>query len=150
MFPSTSLRLHVFYVSKSLYLHASTSRYLLVSVSPCLRVSVSPCLGLHVSMSPCLHVSMSLHMSPCLHVYMSPCLLFPLSPCLYVSMSMFPCFRNSPTENGTDEKWELLFVLCKRKTETANFHFFAENGNGKWTFVFLGRQTINSIRRMLC
>ncbi len=28
-------------------------------------------------------------------------------------------------ENGNNEKWQLLFVCCKWKTETANFHLFA-------------------------
>ncbi len=38
--------------------------------------------------------------------------------------------------NGTNGKWQLLFVCCKRKTETANFHLFAENEKQK--FVYLG------------
>jgi hypothetical protein len=33
--------------------------------------------------------------------------------------------------------------------ETANFRFFALNGNGKRKFVFLGRQMINSNRQLL-
>jgi hypothetical protein len=35
------------------------------------------------------------------------------------------------------------------KTETANFHWYAGNGNGKRKFVFLGRQMINGNRRLL-
>jgi hypothetical protein len=37
------------------------------------------------------------------------------------------------------------FVCCIQKTEMANFCLFAANGNEKWKFVFLGRQTINII-----
>jgi hypothetical protein len=32
------------------------------------------------------------------------------------------------TENGTNGKWELWFVCCKRETETANFRLFDANG----------------------
>ncbi len=31
--------------------------------------------------------------------------------------------------NGTNGKWQLLFVCCKLKTETANFRLFAANWN---------------------
>jgi hypothetical protein len=47
------------------------------------------------------------------------------------------------TENGTNGRWQVPFVFCKRKTETANFGFVTANGNGKWKFVFLGQQMIN-------
>ncbi len=38
--------------------------------------------------------------------------------------------------------------LYIRKTETANFRLFS--ANGKWKFVFLGRQTTNGNRCLLC
>ncbi len=53
-------------------------------------------------------------------------------------------------ENRTNGKQQLPFVCCKRKTETANFPLFAAKGNGKWKFVFLGRQTINSHQNCCC
>jgi hypothetical protein len=98
---------------------------------PRLYVSMSPCL--HVSMSQCLNVSMS----PCLHVSMTP------SSCLHVLVSTF---RNSANGNRLTENGNLV---CFLQTETANFRFFAAYRNGKWSFVFLGRQTINDGRRLL-
>ncbi len=52
--------------------------------------------------------------------------------------------RIPQTENGATGKRQLPFVCCRQKMKTANFHLFAENGNGKRKFVSLGRQTINS------
>ncbi len=52
-------------------------------------------------------------------------------------------------ENGTNGKRKFPFICCKRKMETANFRFFAANGNRKRMFDFLGRQTINDNRRLL-
>jgi hypothetical protein len=46
-------------------------------------------------------------------------------------------------EHGSNEEWQLPLVTFKWKTETANFCLFAENGNGKGKFVFLGWQMIN-------
>ncbi len=45
----------------------------------------------------------------------------------------------------------LYIYICTyiQKTETVNFRLFVANGNGKQKFVFLGRQTINSNRRLL-
>ncbi len=34
-------------------------------------------------------------------------------------------------ENGTNKKRQLLFVCCKRKTETANFYLFSANEKRK-------------------
>jgi hypothetical protein len=50
---------------------------------------------------------------------------------------MFPCLRNLQTKNGTNGKWQLLFVCCRPKTEMANTRLFAANGKGKWKFVSL-------------
>jgi hypothetical protein len=102
-------------------------------------------LCLHVSMSTSLHVSKS--MSPCLHVTMSPCLHVSMSICLHVYVSMFQEFPKRKTE--LNRKRQFPFVCYKRKTETANFHLFAANENGKRRFVILGRQTINGNRRLL-
>jgi hypothetical protein len=66
---------------------------------------------------------------PCLNFFMSP------SPFLHVNVSHV--FGIPRTENGTKGNWQLSFVCCKRKTETENF-------------VFLGLQTINGNRRLLC
>ncbi len=84
------------------------------------------CLYDHVSMSlcSCLHVSISL----------PPC------PCLQVS-------RIPQTKNKTNGKRQLMFVFCKQQTETANFRLFA--ANGKQTFFFFGRQTINVNRHLM-
>jgi hypothetical protein len=84
-------------------------------------------------MYPRLYVSMS----PCLHVSMTP------SSCLHVLVSTF---RNSANGNRLTENGNLV---CFLQTETANFRFFAAYRNGKWSFVFLGRQTINDGRRLL-
>jgi hypothetical protein len=54
---------------------------------------------------------------------------------------MSPCFRKLKTEL-TENGWQLAFVFCKRKTETAYFPLFAGDGNGKQKCVFLGRQMI--------
>jgi hypothetical protein len=110
--------------------------FMSMSPCPCLHVQVSRplCLCLHVSMTPCFHVSCL-----CFHVSMSP------SPCLCVSM--FAEFRN--TENRTNGKRQLPFVCCKREMEMTDFRLFAANGNRKWKFVFLFRQTINGNRRLL-
>ncbi len=51
--------------------------------------------------------------------------------------------------NGTSGKRQFLFVCCKRKTEVANLHLFAVNGNRKLKVFLLGRQTINGNRRLL-
>jgi hypothetical protein len=48
-------------------------------------------------------------------------------------------FWNSANGKWNKRKKQLLFVCCKRKTEKANFRLPAANGNGKQTFVFLGR-----------
>ncbi len=100
-------------------------------------MSVSPCTCLHchvsMSMSPCLHVHVSMSMSPgpYLHVSISPC------PYLHVSGIV-------QRKNRTNRKWQLLFVCCKWKTETANFlcllQMETENGRlfslgGKWTVI---------------
>jgi hypothetical protein len=114
-----------------------------MSSSPCscfhlfVSMLMSPCLYVHASMSTCFYV--------CFH---TSCL------CLYlhVSMSPCPCLNVSgmqQTENRTNGKQQLLFVCCKRKTETANFRLFAANRNGKRKFVFLGQQMINGIQRLL-
>ncbi len=71
-----------------------------------------------VSMCSCVHVSIF----PCFHVSIS------LSPCLHIS---------------ANEKWQLPLLSANGKREMANFSLVAANGNGKLTFVFLGRQTIN-------
>ncbi len=34
-------------------------------------------------------------------------------------------------------------------TENGHFRLFAANGNGKWNYVFIGRQEINGNRRLL-
>jgi hypothetical protein len=52
-------------------------------------------------------------------------------------------------ENGTDGKWQLPFVCCKRKTEAENLPFFDANGNGNRKFVFIGLETVNGNRRLL-
>jgi DNA polymerase/3'-5' exonuclease PolX len=52
-------------------------------------------------------------------------------------------------ENGTNKKQQFSFICCKRKTETANFHMFAGNKNGKRKFVILARQKLNGNRRLL-
>jgi hypothetical protein len=67
---------------------------------------------------------------------MSPC------PCIHVSGIL-------QTENGTDGKWQLLFLCCKPYIETANVRLFAANGNGKRKFVTLGQHTINGNQRLL-
>ncbi len=74
-----------------------------------------------VSMSPypCLHFLVS--MSPFLHISILPC------QCLHVSMSSSPCLHVSgilQMENRTSGKQQLPFLLCKRKTERANFLLF--------------------------
>jgi hypothetical protein len=56
---------------------------------------------------------------------------------------MFPKFCKQKAELKKNGK--VAFVCCKQKTEMANFCLFAANGNGKWKFVFLGRQTTNII-----
>jgi hypothetical protein len=43
------------------------------------------------------------------------------------------------TEKETYGKRGLLSDCCKRETETANFHLFAANGNGKREIVYLGQ-----------
>jgi hypothetical protein len=53
------------------------------------------------------------------------------------------------TKNKTKGKQQLVFVFCKRKKETTNFHLFAANGNGKRKFVFIGWQMINSNQGLL-
>jgi hypothetical protein len=53
---------------------------------------------------------------------------------------MSSCSWNLQTENGTNGKWQLLFVCCRRKTEMANTRLIAANGKGKWKFVsFVGK-----------
>jgi hypothetical protein len=57
---------------------------------------------------------------------------------------MLPEFRKRKTElmkNGS----------CSLKTEKGNGKLLivAANGNGKWKFVFLSRQTINGNRRLV-
>jgi hypothetical protein len=47
------------------------------------------------------------------------------------------------TENGNGK---LLFLHWERKTEMANFCFFAANGNKKQKFIFLGWGTMGSNR----
>jgi hypothetical protein len=49
----------------------------------------------------------------------------------YLHISRIP-----QTENGTNRKWQLLFVCCKWKKETVNFHLIAENGKGKTKVCF--------------
>ncbi len=44
------------------------------------------------------------------------------------------------TENGTNRKWQFLFVCCQQKREKANFCLFVVNGNGKRNFAFIGWQ----------
>ncbi len=87
-----------------------------------LSMSPCPCLHVHVSMSPFLHVSMS-------HVYVS------MFPSLHLHVSMFPEFRKQKMELTENGNGKLPFICC--------------NGNGKWKFVILGRQTINGNRRFL-
>jgi hypothetical protein len=98
-----------------------------------------------MSMSPCLHVCLHVSMYVFMYVSWSSCLVVSMSLCHNVSMS--PCLHVhvSITENRTNRKRQLLFVFCKRKTETANFRLFAANENRKRTFVFLGPQRINGI-----
>ncbi len=82
------------------------------------------------------NISMSMSLCPCFRVI--------LSPCIHVHVSTFPKFRKRKTElteNGN-------FVRFMQ-TETANFSSSVANGNGKRTFVFLGRPTTNGKRRML-
>ncbi len=56
---------------------------------------------------------------------------------IYIYIYVYP-------ENRTNGKRHLSFDCCKMKTEKVeNFRLFPEKGNGKWKFVFLGRQTIN-------
>jgi hypothetical protein len=50
------------------------------------------------------------------------------------------------TEDGTNGKWQLPFVCYKQKRQTS-ISFLQKNG--KWKFVFLGRQWINCDRRLL-
>ncbi len=48
------------------------------------------------------------------------------------------------TENGTNGKWQLSFVCCKRKTDMANLRAsFLQTENRKRKFILHGRQTIN-------
>jgi hypothetical protein len=60
-----------------------------------------------------------------------------MSPCLHLHVSR---------SNG---KWQLSFVFCKQKMESANFSLLADNGNRKRKFVFLGWQMISSWRQVL-
>ncbi len=53
------------------------------------------------------------------------------------------------TENGTNGKWQLMFVCCILKMKTANFRLSAANRNRKEMIVVLGRQTIISNGRLL-
>jgi hypothetical protein len=62
----------------------------------------------------------------------------------YAELQIHIHFHGHPTANKTDGKRQLLFVCCKQKTEVANFHLFAANGNeigclfflvGKWSTV---------------
>jgi hypothetical protein len=115
--------------------------FCLMSPCPCLHVfmyvSMSSC------MSSCLHVCLLVFMSRCLYVSMSQCLQVSLSPCVNVSMS--PCLHVhvSITENRTNRKRQLLYVFCKRKTETANFtnSCFPWSAKDKWYRRLLFQQT---------
>jgi hypothetical protein len=53
------------------------------------------------------------------------------------------------TENGTNGKWQLMFVCCIFKMKTANFRLFAANRNRKEKIFVLGRQTIISNGQLL-
>jgi hypothetical protein len=77
-------------------------------------------------------------MSKCLHS------LYIHSPCLHVSF--LHVSRTLQTENGSNRNQQLPFVYCKQEAETENFRLIAENGDGKWKFVFLSWQTINGNR----
>jgi hypothetical protein len=113
-------------------------------MSLCHYVSMSLCL--YVSMSLCLYVSMS----PLLHVSTAPGLRISMSSCLNVSMTIspsFPEFRKRKTELTEIGNFRLFYANGKRKQQTKNK--FAANGNGKRTFVFLGRQTINGKQHLL-
>jgi hypothetical protein len=82
-------------------------------------------------------------MSPSPHVVMSP---WPLVPWPHVPMAPW---SHDPWAPYCKRKWQLPYVCCKQKTETANFRLFDAKGNGKQKIVFLGRQTINANRRLL-
>jgi hypothetical protein len=158
------------HVSMFSCVHVSVCPCLLVSTSPCVHVFLYPSFRVHVSMfsiSACLHVYYL--MFPCLHVIMSPSLsLHPhCSHGLHVSMSIFPCFWNSAksksnseknptsaklqkspsvdtlrqTENGTNGKQQLSFVLLqrkrKRKTSVCLLQTETESGS---LFSFVGKR----------
>jgi hypothetical protein len=67
-----------------------------------------------------------------------------MSPVLNASISTFPEFCQRKIELMKNGNF-CLFAA----TEMANFRLFDENGNGKWKFASLGRQTINGYR-LLC
>jgi hypothetical protein len=67
---------------------------------------------------------------------------------LSIFMFMFNFMSLLQTGNKTSRKRQLTYVCCKQKTETANVCLFAANGDR--SFAFLGCQTINSNRRLLC
>jgi hypothetical protein len=52
-------------------------------------------------------------------------------------------------ENKINGRQQLSFVCCKQKTEMANCHLFAANGNGKQKFVFLGWQMFQHMCRSM-
>jgi hypothetical protein len=52
-------------------------------------------------------------------------------------------------ENGTNGKKTTFLCLLQMENGNGKLPFVAENRNGKWMFVFLSRQAINSNRRLL-
>jgi hypothetical protein len=126
-----------------LHVHVSMSTSLCLHV-PCLHSTMFPCLNVYVSMFLCLH----------LNVYGSLCLYVSMIRCLHLNVSRSTCIW-SPCLNFSR--------ICKLRTEqikNGNFRLFAANGKQEeqssvclskteQKFVFLGRQTINSNRRLL-
>ncbi len=66
--------------------------------------------------------------------------------CPFLHISMFPYLHLLVSMSPYLCKWQMAtsLVFCKWKKGNGNFSLFAANRNGKLTFVFLGRQMINS------
>ncbi len=93
-------------------------------------------------MSPCLHVSMSpfsMFFFSCLHV----------SSCLHVNVAMFQKYCKGKTEQTENSNFPFFAANGKRKRQTSICLLQTETENGSQKFFFLGRQKINSNRRLL-
>ncbi len=102
---------------------------------------MSPCSFLHFSI---LHVSLFL----CLHISISPCFHVSnfMSPCLHFHVSTYQGFRKRKTELTENDNFRLFPANTNRNCKLP---FVFGKPKRKRTFVFLGLQTKNRIKRLL-